>query len=207
MMIIDSKTYLRMPEYLKNLFVIADNPSREEVRAIFPDSSGQNADLVDAPSERAIFGNSLGKARNFKKRNDTDLSASRFFYVPKTSRADRNEGCESMPLVTGGMVSNTSGQHITRRDDGYVPVPVHNDHPTVKPTELMQYLCRMVTPPGGTVIDPCCGSGSTGKGALIEGFNFLGIDIEQHNIDISTCRLDFILNNLDLFGKFKSPRK
>lgn len=53
-----------------------------------------------------------------------------------------------------------------------------NRHPTVKPTELMRYLCRLVTPKGGTVLDPFFGSGSTGKAAILEGFNFVGIEID-----------------------------
>jgi site-specific DNA-methyltransferase (adenine-specific) len=57
------------------------------------------------------------------------------------------------------------------RDDG-------NTHPTVKPTDLMRYLCRLVTPPGGVVLDPFMGSGSTGKAAMLEGFGFIGIERE-----------------------------
>ena len=68
-----------------------------------------------------------------------------------------------------------------------------NPHPTVKPTDLMRYLCRMVTPPGGTVLDPFMGSGSTGKGALLEGFNFLGIEREKQYIEVATARLNAVL--------------
>ena len=83
-------------------------------------------------------------------------SAARFFYTPKASGADRQEG---------------------------------NTHPTVKPTDLMQYLCRLVTPPGGVVLDPFMGSGSTGKAALIEGFAFLGIEREPQYFDIAQNRI------------------
>ena len=64
-----------------------------------------------------------------------------------------------------------------------------NDHPTVKPTDLMRYLCRLVTPPGGVVLDPFMGSGSTGKAAIQEGFRFIGIDAEEHYCDIARKRL------------------
>lgn len=64
-----------------------------------------------------------------------------------------------------------------------------NDHPTVKPTDLMCYLCRLVTPPGGTVLDPFMGSGSTGKAALLEGFDFIGIDAEEQYCEIAERRL------------------
>lgn len=64
-----------------------------------------------------------------------------------------------------------------------------NTHPTVKPTALMRYLCRLITPPGGTVLDPFMGSGSTGKAALAEGFNFVGIEREQAYFDIARGRI------------------
>lgn len=65
-----------------------------------------------------------------------------------------------------------------------------NGHPTVKPTDLMRYLCRLVTPPGGTVLDPFAGSGSTGKGAVLEGFNFIGIEREPEYVAIAQRRID-----------------
>lgn len=64
----------------------------------------------------------------------------------------------------------------------------HVSHTTVKPTSLMQYLCRLVTPPGGTVLDPFCGSGSTGVGAVREGFSFLGMDREEDFYTLSSAR-------------------
>ena len=74
----------------------------------------------------------------------------------------------------------------------------NNNHPTVKPTALMQYLCRLVTPPGGVVLDPFMGSGSTGKAAVREGFGFIGIEREQDYIEIARKR---IAANADLFVK------
>jgi DNA modification methylase len=68
------------------------------------------------------------------------------------------------------------------RDDG-------NHHPTVKPTDLMRYLCRLVTPSGGTVLDPFMGSGSTGKAAVLEGFQFIGIEREADYIEIARTRI------------------
>jgi hypothetical protein len=64
-----------------------------------------------------------------------------------------------------------------------------NSHPTVKPTELMRYLCRLVTPPGGVVLDPFMGSGSTGKAAALEGFRFIGIEREAEYLEIARCRI------------------
>jgi site-specific DNA-methyltransferase (adenine-specific) len=64
-----------------------------------------------------------------------------------------------------------------------------NTHPTVKPTELMRYLCRLVTPPGGVVLDPFMGSGSTGKAAALEGFRFIGIEREAEYLEIARGRI------------------
>ena len=64
-----------------------------------------------------------------------------------------------------------------------------NGHPTVKPTDLMRYLCRLVTPPGGVVLDPFMGSGSTGKAALLEGFGFIGIEREAEYLEIARGRI------------------
>jgi site-specific DNA-methyltransferase (adenine-specific) len=65
-----------------------------------------------------------------------------------------------------------------------------NSHPTVKPTELMRYLCRLVTPPGGVVLDPFMGSGSTGKAAVLEGFRFIGIEREAEYLEIARGRIE-----------------
>ena len=64
-----------------------------------------------------------------------------------------------------------------------------NKHPTVKPTDLMRYLCRLVTPPGGVVLDPFMGSGSTGKAAVLEGFRFIGIEREAEYVQIARERV------------------
>ena len=70
------------------------------------------------------------------------------------------------------------------RDDG-----CDNNHPTVKPTDLMRYLCRMVTPTGGIVLDPFTGSGSTGRGAVLEGFRFIGCEMDADYIEIAKARI------------------
>lgn len=182
----------------------------EEVLAAFPNASGQKADIADsAPSARLrtvyeggeLHRNRLGepsaesenagavgfKMRPGARRIDTG-SAARFFYCAKASREDRNEGCDGLPLRTSGMVSNTSGQHMTRRDGG-APAPAANNHPTVKPTDLMRWLCRLVTPSGGHVLDPFTGSGSTGRGAILEGFEFTGIELSEDYARIAEARI------------------
>lgn len=105
-------------------------------------------------------------------------STARFFYCAKASKADRNEGLDHMPLkVAGGMAGRADGSmgSITYNN---------NNHPTVKPTALMRYLVRLITPPGGTVLDPFAGSGSTGKGAILEGFDVVLIERDEQYIPI-----------------------
>ena len=141
--------------------------------------------------------------------------ASRFFYCPKASKKDRNEGMpEQVPQFTGR----------PRREDGSVIYKethpeewaevmkgkprkektslaaseeilqptlkgTMNIHPTVKPTDLMAYLVRLVTPKGGVVLDPFMGSGSTGKGAIREGMDFIGIEREDEYMEIAKTRI------------------
>ena len=168
----------------------------DEVVALFPESTsgamkaGTQRAAQDEPGS-VCFGIYGGNATSTEI-SASSGSAARFFYCAKASKEDRNEGCDGLPLKTGGMVSNTSGQHITRRDGG-APGPTANHHPTVKPTDLMAYLCRLVTPPGGIVLDPFMGSGSTGKAAMREGFNFIGIDLSAEYIEIARARIDFAL--------------
>ena len=78
-------------------------------------------------------------------------------------------------------------------DGGFQPTQRKNTHPTVKPTDLMRYLCRLVTPPGGTVLDPFMGSGSTGRGAVLEGFDFIGVELSDEYAAIAKARIDAAL--------------
>lgn len=114
-------------------------------------------------------------------------NAARFFYCPKASKSDRNEGCEGMEGKTYSMSGNDSDS----AGDIGLNKAIHrkNFHPTVKPTELMRYLCRLITPPGGTVLDPFNGSGSTGKAAVLEGFNYVGIEMNPEYVTISEARI------------------
>lgn len=205
---ISETQFKKLPEHLKHLFKKLSNHGSDEVLAAFQQAPGQMAAVSGtAPSEKTsnVYGrmrregeasadsdNEGGVGFKMKpgmRRLDTG-SAARFFYCAKASRTDRNEGTESLPQRVGGMVSNTSGQHITRRDEGYEAKPQGNHHPTVKPTDLMRYLCRLVTPPGGVVLDPFMGSGSTGKAAMREGFRFIGIEREAEYLAIARARIE-----------------
>lgn len=107
----------------------------------------------------------------------------RFFYCAKASKRDRDEGLESHPVRQTGALSGRADGSLGATAQG------KNHHPTVKPTDLMRYLCRLVTPPGGTVLDPFTGSGSTGKAAVLEGFRFIGFELDIHYADIAATRI------------------
>lgn len=94
---------------------------------------------------------------------DVEGSAARFFYCAKASNTDREEGLD-----------------IDK-----------NNHPTIKPTSLMRYLCRLVTPVGGLVYDPFSGSGSTGKAAMLEGFEFVGSELDAGYAEIANARIRY----------------
>lgn len=118
--------------------------------------------------------------------------ASRFFYCAKASRSDRDYGCEGMEYKEGGLKSNTSGQHITRRE-GFVPSPIRNNHPTVKPIALMRYLVRLVKTPFETctIADFFTGSGTTGVACMLEGINFIGCDDDEDSYNIASARIEY----------------
>jgi site-specific DNA-methyltransferase (adenine-specific) len=113
--------------------------------------------------------------------------ASRFFYTAKASRAERNAGLDGFEKKPGG-IKNDSGRGFSERDP-YAEIRVANHHPTVKPIDLMRWLVRLVTPPGGTVLDPFTGSGTTGIAAHLEGFAFVGIEREDEYRAIAEARI------------------
>jgi DNA modification methylase len=119
--------------------------------------------------------------------------ASRFFYCPKASKSDRDEGLEEMPevhRVNGNKWTDQDYRVINgERPETAESGPRKNIHPTVKPTDLMRYLCRLVTQPGGVVLDPFMGSGSTGKAAVLEGFRFVGIERDETYFEIAKRRI------------------
>jgi len=119
----------------------------------------------------------------------------KYFYSPKTSKKDRNEGLddfEDKQTIGGG---GTNGD--VAKAYGSVKAVAKNNHPTVKPTDLMAYLCRLVTPENGLILDPFLGSGSTLKAAAREGFKGVGIDLDAEYLEIAKARIEFELNKKD----------
>jgi len=121
-----------------------------------------------------------------------------YFYCAKASKKDRDEGLEQLETPTENLQGlDTRGSTLIREDGTKTLVERwkpnadrKNNHPTVKPTELMRYLCRLVTPKGGIVLDPFMGSGSTGKAAILEGFHFVGIELDPEYFEIACARIE-----------------
>jgi len=175
----------------------------DEVVELFPESKGM-ATQRSGKNIKVYGGNALQESKTefpeIRQGFNDSGSAARFFYCAKTSKRDRNEGLDGFEarqtLGGGGLTAELreDGSYETASAGGKygsVKAKQTNHHPTVKPTDLMRYLCRLITPPNGTVLDPFMGSGSTGKAAMYEGFNFVGIELTDEYLPIAKARIEF----------------
>lgn len=174
----------------------------DEVKANMPNTKS-------APRTETIGGTGgIGMATNFHRGSETspyddEGSACRYFYCAKASKKDRDEGLEEFEekQTTDGCIRNNQE---TARKFGANSSLRHNSHPTVKPTELMQYLVRLVAPKGAVVLDPFCGSGSTGKACMYENternanYKFIGIEMTEEYLPIIVARIDYAKNKKDI---------
>ena len=171
----------------------------DEVLAGFPETSQQGSKkLKDCPSD--TFG---GGSKDSTFYGDKG-SAARFFYCAKANKKDRDEGLdgfEAKATAFGNQAQAELKRGNLDHDDGNSGMNKvkmrQNIHPTVKPTDLMRYLCRLVTPPGGVVLDPFTGSGSTGKAAMLEGFSFIGCELSEEYAAIANARIEAAMNKKD----------
>jgi hypothetical protein len=175
----------------------------DEVVALFPDSKGM-ATQKSGANINVYGGNALNESSTTFPEvrlgfNDSG-SAARFFYCAKANKRDRNEGLDGFEakqtLGGGGLTAEIKedGSYDTASAGGKygsVKAVSQNYHPTVKPTALMRYLVRLVTPPNGTVLDPFLGSGSTGKACMYEKFDFIGIEMTEEYLPIARARIEF----------------
>ena len=189
------------------------NPQgRFPANIIFDEEAGK---ILDEQTGELKSGDMPGKYKGWGKNGiygsaDNELEqtyygdsggASRFFYCPKTSKTDRNEGLDDFedkeaPKRDDGQPYGMNTNKF--RPDGSERKPVQpkkNNHPTVKPTDLMLYLIRMVTPKSGTTLDPFMGSGSTGKAAVRGGFDFVGIEMDKEYMEIAKARIQYEQDN------------
>lgn len=161
----------------------------DEVTAIFPAEAGARAPVRgDEPSMQAGANEIYNPWARIPGAFHGDTgSAARFFYCAKASRAEREEGLEHLPDL---ILAMGNGDDDTAGGGGMSVARVRkNNHPTVKPQALMRYLCKLVTPAGGLVFDPFTGSGSTGKAAVAEGFQFLGCEQNAGFAAIAMARI------------------
>jgi site-specific DNA-methyltransferase (adenine-specific) len=170
------------------------------------------AELLDATTETASRGHrpgdsgpsgifsGAGGGLNGVQRAELEYldegGQSRFFYVAKASREEREEGLEGMPRRAHGMSGGASGAAAEGEAYGAAQSiglnrvsHVRNHHPTVKPLSLMAWICRLLTPPGGTILDPFTGSGSTGAAAVAGGWAFVGVEIEPEYVELARRRI------------------
>jgi len=174
----------------------------DEVVELFPNTkSGVITPYVENPQSPTSF-NFAGRVKPGFDYGDSG-SAARFFYCAKASKKDRNEGLDGFEAkrASGYGYDHGLGKAAEGMFKDRNPIK-QNYHPTVKPTDLMRYLCRLVTPPNGIILDPFMGSGSTGKAAILEGFRFIGIEMTDEYLPIAKARIEWATTqgDDDLFG-------
>ena len=164
-------------------------------------TSNSSQSLADRPMKRQdnlVFGKGLGTT-NPQNTNSDSGGASRFFpvldfnpdidvpffYTSKPSQVERNVGCEGL---TGETV-RINAPRDCEADNLSASQSRGNNHPTLKPVSVLSWLAKLLTPPGGTILDPFMGSGSCGMAAVNNGFSYIGIEREQDYFDISCARL------------------
>jgi len=168
----------------------------EESAKMLDEQSGiskSKRSLMKGGKENTVAYRDYGKIET--EREHTDFGgASRFFYVAKASKRERNEGLEgfSKKVVTLMSKESRTGKDCVTPSQGmerFQTEPKANHHPTVKPVKLMEYLVRLITPVGGVVLDPFMGSGTTGVACRNLGFNFVGIEKEAEYFEIAKARI------------------
>lgn len=164
----------------------------EEIVAQFRDvRTGKGAKYQRSPN--ALYGERACEETGDESLNGGDKgSAARFFYVPKPSRRERDEGLDDFAKFIRPWfqtANGTSGKASPMGESMGQKIARANSHPTVKPVQLMRYLCRLVTPPNGVILDPFLGSGTTGVAAVKEGFHFIGIERDPEYFAIACARI------------------
>lgn len=172
----------------------------DDVLEHFPDDAGAASPVTvrNGDKFRSTFGAFKGDIDEEGSTFQGDEgSAARFYYCAKASVMDREEGLDLFvrrPVAFGNQAQAEveRGNLEHKGNSGMNTIKMRaNAHPTVKPTTLMRWLCRMVTPPGGLVLDPYAGSGSTGKAAMLEGFRFIGMELESEHFPVAVGRVKF----------------
>jgi len=170
----------------------------DEVVALFPDTGKSTGGRIGKKLMGSVTNVPAGEFEAGDPGYGDSGSAARFFYCAKASKRDRNEGLDGFEEKRdhdGREEGGVGGSNPRNRTNNYR----QNHHPTVKPTDLMRYLCRLITPPNGTVLDPFMGSGSTGKAAIYEGFKFIGVEMTDEYLPIAKARIEFAVSDNEGF--------
>ena len=181
--------------------------SRDENGVWTNDNSGMKAEgseYADADPRGRFPSNVMHDGSGSIKELFEDKS--KYFYCAKTSKAERNQGLDNLPIKKASSMPgrrNADDMKDSKIDNdvtGRFVTQKKNIHPTVKPIKLMKYLCRLITPKGGTILDPFMGSGSTGMAAKEENFEFVGIEKEEEYFNIASARIESVETKSTLEG-------
>jgi site-specific DNA-methyltransferase (adenine-specific) len=187
------KEFTRLPARLQRLFIKLPNPGSDEVIAAFPEAPGQQQDIdINAPSNKTglVYGKMNRHGEKSADRRYTDDGSTNFAALPGMRRNDSGSAARFFYSAKADAMDR-----------------VGSKHPTVKPIDLMQYLIRLVTPPGGTILDPFAGTGTTGEAAWREGFNAILIEREpEYQADIAR-RMDLVLKPMERTAVAKGKGK
>ena len=198
-----------------NTILTYDETDFDEVCGGFPNTkSGKNGIRQSNSQNVNCYGKGIGIKAGMNNGEYGDSgSASRYFYCAKASKKDRDEGLDEFEEKTagelqGGRKEGSAGSIMQNANGGTrvnpyagAGIPKKNVHPTVKPTELMQYLVRLVSPDGATILDCFNGSGSTGKAVMYENrernknYKYIGIELTEEYLPIAKARIEYVMNN------------
>ena len=168
----------------------------DEVLAAFPQTAAAKASMRGVGltgSDDKVYGKGDPSFNTMRGINDSGGSAARYFYCAKASKADRNYGLSGEYHAPADLVNREEGSagiDNPRAGAGRISGS-KNPHPTVKPIALMEWLVRLVTPPGGVVLDPFMGSGSTGIAAVKQRFKFVGVELSEEYFKVAQERIVF----------------
>ena len=161
----------------------------EGAGALLDQQSGTRRSAGDYPSDAE---RGSDNATSFGGPYADSGGASRFFYCPKASRSEREAGLRHLPprTVDPSRAEGTPGRESPRTGAGRSGEPRRNHHATVKPVELMRWLVRLVCPPGGIVLEPFAGSGTTLVACALEGVDCLGMELDADYVEIARARVE-----------------
>jgi len=192
-----------MGRFPANTILTYDETDFDEVCGGFPNTKSAKNGIRQSDSENVnCYGKGIGIKVGMNNGEYGDSgSASRYFYCAKASKKDRDEGLDEFEEKRVGSLAGGDNQKEVLDDvSSRFRVIKKNIHPTVKPTSLMQYLVRLVTPNGGTILDPFNGSGSTGKAVMYENkeknknYKYIGIELTEEYLPIAKARIEYVCN-------------